>query len=99
MFEFRTLEGRKIMDGIHLKKFREQANMTQSQVAEKIHKSRSAISKIENGEQEIDAFSVVKWAQATGCEAQAAIIMFGADIIAQAAHMLTLVPAMIFVWW
>lgn len=86
------------MYGVHLKNFREKANMTQSQVAEAIHKSRSAISKIENGEQDIDAFSIVKWAQATGCEAQAAIVMFGADVIAQAAHMLTLVPAMI-IWW
>lgn len=88
------------MYGVHLKNFREKANMTQSQVAEAIHKSRSAISKIENGEQEIDAYSIVQWARATNAEAQAAIVMFGADVIAHAAHMLSLVPAMIFVaWW
>ncbi|WPK12286.1 helix-turn-helix transcriptional regulator [Lysinibacillus louembei] len=86
------------MQGVHLKKFRVKAKMTQSEMAEAIHKSRSAISKIENDEQVIDPFSLVRWTQVTGCEAQAAIIMFGADVIAQAAHMLTLVPAMI-IWW
>ncbi|KYG89033.1 hypothetical protein A0U40_13480 [[Bacillus] sp. KCTC 13219] len=73
--------------------------MTQSQIAEAIHKSRSAISKIENNEQEIDPFTLVKWAQVTNAEAQIAIIMFGADVIMHAAQMLSLVPATIFMWW
>ncbi|KYG90854.1 hypothetical protein A0U40_17820 [[Bacillus] sp. KCTC 13219] len=85
------------MFGIHLKKFRESANMTQSQVAEAIHKSRSAISKIENDEQDIDVFSFLKWAQATNCEAQAALVMFGTEVIAQASQLLSFVPAVIFI--
>lgn len=87
------------MYGVHLKKFREEAHMTQSQIAEAIHKSRSAISKIENNEQEIDPFTLVKWAQVTNAEAQIAIIMFGADVIMHAAQMLSLVPATIIMWW
>ena len=71
--------------------------MTQSQVADAIHKSRSAISKIENGEQEIDVHSFLQWARATNAEAQAALIMFGAEVISHASQLISIMPAFIFI--
>lgn len=83
------------MQGVHLKNFREQAKLTQQQLADKIFKSRTAISKIENDEQEITLSTFKDWVVATNSEMQAAVILFGADIFAHAAQVVSLVPAFI----
>lgn len=83
------------MHGQHLKQFREKAGFTQQYLADNLFKSRSAISKIENDEQEIDILTFVKWAQITNSEVQAAFILFGADVFAQATQVLSLVPTFI----
>ncbi|MGE7022030.1 helix-turn-helix domain-containing protein [Solibacillus cecembensis] len=83
------------MYGEHLKQFRQQAGLTQQQLADQLFKSRSAISKIENNEQEIGIGTFKDWAILTNSEIQAAMILFGADIFAQATQVLSLVPAFI----
>ncbi|MGN7479002.1 helix-turn-helix domain-containing protein [Solibacillus silvestris] len=83
------------MQGVHLKQFREQAKLTQQQLADKIFKSRTAISKIENDEQEITLGTFKDWVIATNCEVQAAVVLFGTEIFAQASQVLSLVPAFI----
>lgn len=83
------------MHGGDLRAFRERAGLTQQQLADKIFKSRTAISKMENDEQEITLSTFKDWVLATNSEMQAAIILFGADIFAQATQVLSLVPAFI----
>lgn len=83
------------MQGVHLKQFREQAKLTQQQLADKIFKSRTAISKIENDEQEITLGTFKDWVAATNSEIQAMIVLFGTDVFAQASQALALVPAFI----
>ena len=83
------------MFGQHLKAFREQAGLTQQQLADKIFKSRTAISKMENDEQEITLGTFKDWVMATNCEFQAAVILFGTDIFTTASQLATLVPAFV----
>lgn len=79
--------------GKHLKSFRKAAKMTQEDIAEKLHLNRSAVSKIENDLQEISIPLFRQWAAVTNCDVQAALILFGAEICAQAGQMMTLMPA------
>ena len=81
--------------GSILKSFRKKAGLTQEEMAEMLNRSRSCISKIENDSKEVNLSTLFQWLKATNCEAQAAMIMFGADVCAQAAHLMTLVPAYI----
>ncbi|MEG0471303.1 MAG: helix-turn-helix transcriptional regulator [Solibacillus sp.] len=83
------------MQGTNLRGFRERAGLTQQQLADKIFKSRTAISKIENDEQEITLSTFKDWALATNCEVQAMVVLFGTEIFAQASQVLSLVPAFI----
>lgn len=95
MFENRTLKGGGIMYGKHLKKFRKSVGMTQQDIADELHLSRTAISKIENGTQEATINQFVRWAQVTNCDVQAALILFGTDIFANLSTVLPLIPAYI----
>lgn len=83
-----------------LKKFRENANLTQEDMAHELNITQSHVSKYECGRKVIDLETFMRWVRVTNCEAQAALIMFGADVCAQAAHFMTLVPAFIggFLW-
>ncbi|MEK4702017.1 helix-turn-helix transcriptional regulator [Solibacillus sp. FSL R7-0668] len=79
----------------HLKDFREGANLTQIEMAQKLNMTQSHVSKYEKGRKIIDLETFMRWVQVTNSEAQAAIILFGADIFAQATQVLSLVPAFI----
>lgn len=79
----------------YLKDFRLKANMSQEEISEKLFISRSAVSKIENGKQEISLEIFRKWAIVTNCEIQATAILFGTDIFSQIASMTTLMPMII----
>lgn len=81
------------MYGKHLKKFRKSVGMTQQDIADELHLSRTAISKIENGMQEATITQFVRWAQITNCDVQAVIILFGTDIIAHVTTFVPLIPA------
>lgn len=49
-----------------LRKFRQDANLTQFQMAKKLRVSQSAISKIERGEIRLDLVQLRRWCLATG---------------------------------
>lgn len=49
-----------------LKKVRQQAGLTQNQLAEKLGESQSYVSKYENGEQRLDFFELERICEATG---------------------------------
>ena len=76
-----------------LRKFRKSANLTQEDMAEELNITQSHVSKYESGIKILDYETLVKWIQVTNSEVQAAIVMFGADVCAQAAQLATLVPA------
>lgn len=76
-----------------LKKFREDANITQEEMAHELNITQSHVSKYECGRKIIDLETFMKWVQVTNSEVQAAMVMFGADVCAQAAQLATLVPA------
>ena len=78
-----------------LKTFRKSADMTQEDLAHELNMTQSHVSKYEQGRKIIDLETFMRWVQVTNSEAQAAIILFGADIFAQATQVLSLVPAFI----
>ncbi|WP_341320858.1 helix-turn-helix transcriptional regulator [Solibacillus sp. FSL H8-0523] len=81
------------MLGKELRKWRKQANLSQEEMADELSIARSAISKIENDMQKIDILLFKDWVRLTNSEVQAAIILFGTDIFAQATQAITLLPA------
>ena len=76
-----------------LKEIRENANITQIEMAQKLNMTQSHVSKYEKGRKIIDLETFMRWVQVTNSEAQAAIILFGTDIFMQATQAITLVPA------
>lgn len=78
-----------------LKTFRKSADTTQEDLAHELNMTQSHVSKYEQGRKIIDLETFVRWAQVTNSEAQAAIILFGADIFAHAAQAISLIPAFI----
>jgi DNA-binding XRE family transcriptional regulator len=52
--------------GAMLKAAREEAGMTQEQVADKLHTKKTAVSRIENHAQDVKLSTLVKFAQAFG---------------------------------
>ena len=65
------------------------------ELADKLNITQSSISKYENGHKEIDVNTFALWAKVTNCDAQAAIVMFGADIFSNLATFLQVVPMFI----
>jgi len=78
-----------------LKKFREEANITQEEMAEELNITQSHVSKYECGRKIVDLETFMDWVRVTNSEVQAAAILFGADVCANAAQIMTLVPAFI----
>lgn len=81
----------------HLKEFREQANLTQIEIAQKLNMTQSHVSKYETGRKIIDLETFMNWVRVTNTEMQAAIVLFGTEIFVNAAQLATLVPAFIFI--
>lgn len=88
------------MLGSELKKYRLSKGWTQQEMADKMHISRSAVSKIENNTQEVGAEFYRDWSMATDNGVQAALTLFGTEVImqaaqiaAQAVQVATLIPA------
>lgn len=79
----------------HLKDFRERANITQTEMAQKLNMTQSHVSKYETGRKVIDLETFTRWVRETNSEVQAAIVLFGTDIFANASQVLSLVPAFI----
>lgn len=77
--------------GLVLKKCRLRAKMTQEELAEKAFLARSAISKIENNRQVIDAPLLITWIQMTGAVDIFIQIINGTDI--------STILSMMFTFW
>lgn len=54
--------------------------MSQEALAEKLHISRSNISRMETGNLEIKATDLIKWANVTQCQELLAAIILGVDV-------------------
>lgn len=78
-----------------LKKFREEAKISQEEMAEELNITQSHVSKYECGRKVIDLETFMRWVQITNCEVQAAAMMFGSEVCAQAMHLLQTVPMFI----
>ncbi|MFF5993431.1 helix-turn-helix transcriptional regulator [Lysinibacillus sp. KU-BSD001] len=78
-----------------LKKFREGANLTQEEMAHELNITQSHVSKYECGRKVVDLETFMNWVRVTNSEVHAAAILFGTDVCAQAAQLITLVPAFI----
>ncbi len=63
-----------------LKKLREDANLSQKQLAECINRSQSFVSKYENGELRLDLLELYEICEATGASLQEFIKQFEEDI-------------------
>lgn len=81
-----------------LKKFRKDAKLTQEEIAHQLNMTQSHVSKYEQGRKVVDLETFMRWVQITNAEAQAAIIMFGTDVIAHASQMISMVPTFILIF-
>lgn len=82
----------------HLKSWRKSKGMSQDELAEELNISRSCVSKIESGKKQPDINTFVNWAKATNCDMQAAIVLFGSDVITNAANLISTLPMIIKLW-
>lgn len=65
--------------GAVLKACRERAGLTQEEIAEKLHRSRSCISKFETDKKTLDVATLIKWADVTSAKDVACAIVTGVD--------------------
>lgn len=78
-----------------LKKLREDAHLSQEELAHELNMTQSHVSKYECNRKVIDLETLLRWVQVTNTEAQAAIIIFGTDIIMHASQLITLAQSFI----
>ncbi|MGG0890290.1 helix-turn-helix transcriptional regulator [Cytobacillus horneckiae] len=73
-----------------LRKVRINAGLSQEELADKIHLSRSAVSRLENNRLEIRLADAIRWFQATNAPEAIAAMLCGVDIasLAQSLTML-----------
>lgn len=72
-----------------LKRMRKEAELTQEELGYELQLTQSNISKYESGRKIIDLETFMKWMQVTNAEVQAAMILFGTDVITTAADLVT----------
>ena len=72
-----------------LKRMRKEADLTQEELGYELRLTQSNISKYESGRKVIDLETFMKWMQVTNAEVQAAMILFGTDVITTAADLVT----------
>lgn len=83
------------MFGDILKKTRLVSGLSQEDMAEKTHLSRSTVSRLENNKMEIKAVDLINWFQATQAPEIAAAIICGVDVVAVTQLLSTLVGGFI----
>ncbi|TKI63190.1 helix-turn-helix transcriptional regulator [Lysinibacillus mangiferihumi] len=84
--------------GAILKALRVKANLTQEQIAEKLNRSRSCISKYEKEVKVIDMPTFMQWIQITDGQVAAAAMMFGMDALSIINQLLPFIGGG-FIWW
>jgi len=65
--------------GAILQACRERAGLTQEQLALKLHRSRSSISRLEGDKKTLDAETLLKWTELTNAREVAVSFFFGMD--------------------
>lgn len=70
---------------------RERAGLSQEQMAEKLYRSRSCISKIENENKTLDVKTMLMWIEATGAKDVAVAFFCGMDGLSIMQNVLQLV--------
>ncbi|CAH8719511.1 helix-turn-helix domain-containing protein [Paenibacillus melissococcoides] len=65
--------------GVIIKALRTRKGWSQEELAEKVHMSRSAISKLENDQQTLDVPTLMRMIQATNAPEVAVSILYGMD--------------------
>ncbi|MED0670589.1 helix-turn-helix transcriptional regulator [Aneurinibacillus aneurinilyticus] len=65
--------------GAILQACRERAGLSQEQLAEKLHRSRSCISKIENDKRLLDAETLIEWGKITQANEVVIAFLYGMD--------------------
>lgn len=65
--------------GAILQACRERAGLSQEEIAEKLHRSRSCISKFENDKKTLDAQTLIEWAKATQANEVVVAFLYGMD--------------------
>ena len=83
--------------GAILKALRVKANLTQQQLADKLHRSRSCISKFEKEVKTIDMPTFMKWIHVTDGQVAAAAMMYGVDALSIINQVLPIVGG--FILW
>lgn len=78
-----------------LKALRIKAGLSQEQIAEKLNRSRSCISKMETNHKVIDLSTFLKWVDITRCQEVAVAMMYGMDGLSIINQLLPLLPAFI----
>lgn len=61
-------EGQALEFGMVLRKMRKRADLSQEQLAERLHLSRSNISRLESGKLELKARDLIAWAKETNAQ-------------------------------
>lgn len=84
--------------GAILKALRVKANLTQEQIAEKLNRSRSCISKYEKEVKAIDMPTFMQWIQITDGQVAAVAMMFGMDALSIINQLLPFIGGG-FIWW
>lgn len=78
-----------------LKKFREDAKLSQEELAYRLNMTQSHVSKYECNRKVIDLDTFMRWVHITNAEAQAALVMFGTDVILHASQLVSLTTGFI----
>ncbi|WP_256865183.1 helix-turn-helix domain-containing protein [Paenibacillus sp. 32352] len=79
--------------GLVMQKCREKAGLSQERLALLLNKSRSCISKIENGRKVLDAQTMMQWTEATGTREVFVSFVYGVDAPTIIQNVLSLVGA------
>ncbi|WP_374019049.1 helix-turn-helix domain-containing protein [Paenibacillus thiaminolyticus] len=75
--------------GVIIKALRTRKGWSQEELAEKVHMSRSAISKLENDQQTLDVPTLMRMVQATNAPEVAVSILYGMDGITILQNLMT----------
>lgn len=66
--------------GLLLQKCRQKAGLTQDQLAMKLNRTQSCISKFEKGHKLPDIFTIMDWARITSAQEAIAMFVMGTDV-------------------
>lgn len=87
--------GEKVGFGAVLRACRERAGLTQEQLAEKLHRSRSCISKFESDKKTLDVMTLIRWTDVTNSKEIAYMIVSGIEPMMILQQMMTMIGGLI----